>query len=85
VPKLELLVGEYELAPGRTLAITFDSGKLYGQPANGEKRLLTSASGQTLSVDGSPMTLTFVLDPEGRATFAVMRMNGQERTLPRMK
>ena len=85
VPKLELLVGEYELAPGRMLAITFDNGKLYGQPANGEKRLLTVASGQTFSVEGSPMTLTFVLDPEGRATFAVMRMNGQDRTLPRVK
>jgi hypothetical protein len=36
--KLELLAGEYELAPGRMLAITFDNGKLYGQPPNSEKQ-----------------------------------------------
>ncbi len=84
-PKPELLVGEYELAPGRMLAITFENGKLYGQPPNTEKRLLTITSGQTFSVEGSPMTLTFVLDPQGSATSAVMRMNGQERMLPKVK
>jgi CubicO group peptidase (beta-lactamase class C family) len=83
--KLELLAGEYELAPGRILAVTLDDGKLYGQPPNSSRRLLTLTSGQTFSVEGSPMTLTFVLDPEGRATLIVMRMNGQERTLPRVK
>ena len=84
-PKLELLAGEYELASGRILAITLDDGKLYGQPPNSAKRLLTLKSDQTFSVEGSPMTLTFVLDPEGSATLIVMRMNGQERTLPRVK
>jgi CubicO group peptidase (beta-lactamase class C family) len=83
--KLESLVGEYELAPGRMLGITLENGKLYGQPPNSEKRLLTQASGQTFSVEGSPMTLKFVLDPEDRATMIVMKMNGQERTLPKMK
>ncbi|MGK2960623.1 MAG: DUF3471 domain-containing protein, partial [Gemmatimonadaceae bacterium] len=82
-PKLDLLAGEYELAPGRMLAVTLDNGKLFGQPPNSQKRLLTLTSGQTFSVEGSPMTLTFVLDPDGRATLIVMKMNGQERTLPK--
>ena len=83
--KVESLVGEYELAPGRPLGITLESGKLYGQPPNSEKRLLTLVSDQTFSVAESPMTLTFVLDPEGQATMIVMKMNGRERTLPKVK
>lgn len=31
------------------------------------------------------MTLTLALDPEGRATSIMMRMNGKERTLPKVK
>jgi hypothetical protein len=84
-PRPEGLTGEYELAPGRTLAITLDGGQLYGQPPGGEKRTLTHVSGATFSAADTPITLTFTLDADGRATAVVMRQNGRERTLPKVR
>ena len=84
-PRLDVLAGEYELAPGRTLAVTLESGRLHGQPPGGEKRSLTHVSGTTFSADGSQVTLTFTLGADGRATAAVMRQGGRERTLPKVR
>jgi hypothetical protein len=42
-------------------------------------------SGTTFSAAGAPVTLTFTLGVEGRATALVMRQNGIERTLPRVR
>ena len=84
-PPLERLTGEYELAPGRTLAITMENGRLHGQPSGRQKRLLTHVSEMTFSVADSPMTLTFTLSADGRATAVVMRQNGTERTLPKVR
>ena len=83
--RLENLAGEYEIAPGRTLAVTLEGGRLHGQPQGGEKRALTFVSGTTFSADGTPITLTFVLDADGGATAAVMRQNGRERTLAKIR
>jgi CubicO group peptidase (beta-lactamase class C family) len=84
-PRLEGLTGEYELAPGRTLAITLEDGRLHGQPPGGEKRPLVHISGATFSAAGSPITLTFTLGTDGRATAVVMRQNGRERALPKVR
>jgi hypothetical protein len=84
-PRPEGLTGEYELAPGRTVAITLEGGRLHGQPSGGEKRPLVHVSGTTFSVGDSPLTLTFTLDADGRATALVMRQNGRERTLPKVR
>lgn len=85
-PALEGLAGAYELAPGRILNITLDGGRLYGQPARGDGRLLlTHVSGTTFSAGDRPITLTFSLDAEGRPTAIVMRQEGRELTLPRVR
>jgi CubicO group peptidase (beta-lactamase class C family) len=84
-PKLDGLVGEYELAPGRTLAITLEEGRLHGQPPGGAKLALSHVSGTTFSVTDRPMTLTFILGTDGRASGIVMRQNGNERTLTRVR
>jgi CubicO group peptidase (beta-lactamase class C family) len=84
-PKLEGLAGEYEMAPGRTLVVTLEEGRLHGQPPGGQKRVLTHVSGTTFSADGSGVTLTFSLGADGLATAAVMRQNGRERTLPKVR
>jgi hypothetical protein len=84
-PRLEGLTGEYELAPGRTLAITLENGRLHGQPSGSEKRLLTHVSGMTFSAANSPITLTFTVGADGRTTAVVMRQNGRERTLPKVR
>lgn len=85
VPRLDGLAGEYELAPGRLLAITLTDGQLHGQPPGSEKRLLVHVSGTTFSATGSAVTLTFTLGAEGRATAVVMRQNGNERTVARVR
>jgi len=81
------LVGEYELAPGRTVAITLEGGQLHSQPSGGQKRLLVHVSGTTFTVGGmvAPLTLAFTLGADGRATTIVMRQNGNERTLTRVR
>jgi CubicO group peptidase (beta-lactamase class C family) len=85
-PRLDGLTGEYELAPGRTLTITLEDGRLQGQPSGGgEKRALTHVSGATFAAADSPITLTFTLGADGRATALVMRQNGTERTLPKVR
>ncbi len=84
-PRLEGLAGEYELAAGRTLAITLEDGRLHGQPPGGAKRPLAHVSGTTFSAEGSPVTLTFTLGADGRAAAVTMRQNGQERTLPKVR
>ncbi|HVG43157.1 MAG TPA: serine hydrolase [Longimicrobium sp.] len=85
-PRLEGLTGEYELAPGRTLTITLEGGQLHGQPSGGGGKLpLAHESGTTFSAVGRPITLTFTLGADGRATAVVMRQNGNERTLPKVR
>lgn len=42
-------------------------------------------SGATFSVADGPLTLTFTLGADGRATALVMRQNGRERTLPKVR
>lgn len=85
-PPLEGLTGEYELAPGRTLSITLEDGRLHGQPSGGGAKLpLAHESGTTFSAVGRPITLTFTLGPDGRATALVMRQNGNERTLQKVR
>jgi CubicO group peptidase (beta-lactamase class C family) len=84
-PRLEGLTGEYELAPGRTLAITLEGSQLHGQPPGGEKRPLVHVSGATFSAADTPITLTFMLGTDGLATAVVMRQNGRERTMPKVR
>ena len=84
-PRLEGLTGEYEVAPGRTITVTLEGGQLHGQPTSGQKHPLALVSGTTFSVGDTPITLTFSLGSDGRATGLVMRQNGRERTLPKVR
>jgi hypothetical protein len=86
-PKLEALVGEYQAAPGRAIIVTLENGQLYGEPTNNPKRPLAHISGSTFDVSGTaaPMTVTFVVGPDGRATAMIMKRDGQERRLPRLR
>lgn len=87
VPRLAGLVGEYEMAPGRTITITLENEQLYGEPTGSPKRPLVHVSGTTFAVGqaDSPIKVTFTIDADGRATALVMRQNGSERTLPRVR
>jgi D-alanyl-D-alanine carboxypeptidase len=86
---LEGLVGFYEGARlGRGITITLENGMLYGEPTGSEKRPLVLQSGTTYYVgrEGSPLTVTFTLGADGRATALVFRQgNGPERTFPKVR
>lgn len=86
-PQLDGLVGEYELAPGRSVRITLEGGQLYGEPTGNPKRRLVHASGTTFDVAEAevPVTVTFTVAADGHATALVMRRNGSERTLQRVR
>ena len=75
------LTGFYEVAPGRGLTITLEKDTLYGAPSSGEKRKLIYQSGLAFLVDGTKMTLTFVLGPDGSASSLIMQQNGQSRMI----
>jgi CubicO group peptidase (beta-lactamase class C family) len=81
------MVGEYEMAPGRTLRITLQDGHLHGEQAGSSREPLVHVSDATFALgraDG-PTTLTFTIGANGRATAVVMRENGGERTLARVQ
>ena len=86
-PKLEDLVGEYEMAPGRTITITLENGQLQGQPTGSPKRPLVHITGATFGVGSAdaPMTVEFFLDPDGRPNTMVMKRDGQTRSLTRVR
>jgi hypothetical protein len=86
-PRLEALVGEYEMAPGRTIVVTLENGQLHGEPTNSPKRPLVHISGTTFGVGSAdaPMSVTFAVGSDGRATEMVMKRDGQERTLKRVR
>ena len=81
---LEALTGFYEIMSGRGLTITLEKGSLYGAPSNGEKRKLTHQTGTAYAVEGTAMTLTFILGPDGKATDIIMTQNGRQRMLKRI-
>lgn len=86
-PQLAGLVGEYEMVPGRSVTITLEGGQLYGEPTGNPKRRLAHVSGTTFAVEGAPnpITVTFTLDAQGKATEMLMQQNGAERTLRRVR
>lgn len=85
-PQLQALTGEYEIGPGRRLAITLENGRLHGTPPGGQKRSLTFVSGTTYAADdASGVTLTFTVGAGGVATAALMRQNGREMTLRKVR
>ena len=87
MPRPGRLVGEYELMPGRTITITLEDGELHGEPTDDPKRPLVHVSGATFAVGevDAPTTVTFTLDADGSATAMMMRRNGSEITLPRVR
>jgi len=82
---LSVLTGFYEVAPGRGLTITLEKDTLYGAPSSGEKKKLIPQSELTFAVDGTKMTLIFVMGDDGKASDLIMQQGGQTRTLPKTK
>ena len=60
-------------------------GRLYGETTGGDRKSLTHTNGAEFAVDGTGMTLSFTLGPDGRPTAVVMKQGGNERVLPKVK
>ena len=79
---LQQAVGLYELPalpdPGRTLAISLESGKLFGQPNGGTKQELKGEGDGVFAAEGTPYKVRFVRDPNGNVTHLQVLLNGQE-------
>ena len=72
-------VGTYELAgTTRTITITLEDGKLFGEPSGAEKREIKATSDGLFGVDGVEWKLGFVRDEKGAVTHFQMLLNGQE-------
>lgn len=86
-PRLDGLVGEYEMAPGRLVRITLEDGVLHAEPTGNPKRALVHLTGATFAVERAdgPIRLTFTLAGDGRATAVVIRQGDNDRTLPRVR
>lgn len=85
--RLEAVVGYYEMAPGRGITITVENGKLHGEPTGNPKKELVLKSGTSYGLaDGSsPLTVTFNIGADGKATALVMRQGNAERILPKVR
>jgi CubicO group peptidase (beta-lactamase class C family) len=81
------MVGEYAVEGGRSLKVTLEDGHLHGEPSGGARQRLVPISDASFSLGaaGGPVTLTFTIGANGRATAVVMRENGEERTLPKVR
>jgi CubicO group peptidase (beta-lactamase class C family) len=81
------MVGEFEISPGSSLKITLENGHLQSERTGSSKQPLVYVSGATFAVAraDAPITLTFTVGANGRATALVLRENGTERTLQRVR
>ena len=84
---LRRYVGEYEMAPGRTIVVTLDGGTLHGQPTGQSRAPLVPESETKFSVGrtGSSIQLTFTTDASGAVTGVTMTQNGNARTGRKVK
>ena len=79
------LTGAYEVAPGKELTISLEKDELYGAPSSGEKKKLIYQSGLAFAVEGTKMTLTFILGADGRASNLIMAQDGQTRMINKIR
>jgi len=76
---LQQAVGVYELPdPGRTLTITLEGGKLFGQPNGAEKREVKPEGDGVFGADGTPFKVRFIRNEKGEVTHLQLLLNGQE-------
>jgi hypothetical protein len=81
------LLGEYEMAPGRSFVVTFDNGTLYVTPPGSSRQRLFLQSGTRYAVGSaeSTTTATFVVDADGVVTGFIARQNGSDRSLRKIR
>ena len=74
---LKTYVGEYEVAPGQVLAITFDQGSLWGQPGQQQKRQLFAETNSKFFLKDLDVQIAFQKDAKGVVTGLLMDQAGR--------
>ena len=83
---LKTYVGEYEMSPERTLNITLETGSLWGEPTNSQKRQIFAESATKFFLKDLEVELTFLKDAKGNVTGLKMNQAGRpERELKKIK
>ena len=70
---LKTYVGDYEMAPGENLKITFENGSLWGEPPGATKRQMFAETETKFFVKTSPTELTFQKDANGSVTGLILK------------
>lgn len=83
--QLKPFVGEYELQPGYNMAITLDNGQLYTQLPGQEKFPIFPEAENMFFLKVVKAQLEFVRNSEGIVTTAVMKQNGNEMAIKKVK
>ena len=76
-------VGEYELQPGFIIAITEESGQLFGRATNQPKVLLRPLSATKFTVEGDIAIIDFFPDSGGQVKLLKLHQNGRTMDAPR--
>lgn len=74
---LRTYVGEYELTPEVTIAITLEGGRLHGQPSGQSKIVLAAESPDTFFLRDANARITFEKGPSGDVTGLVLDQRGR--------
>ena len=83
--QLKPFVGEYELQPGYNMVITFDNGQLYTQ-LPGQDRFPIFAEGENaFFLKVVKAQLVFEKDDKGAVTTAILKQNGNEMAVKKVK
>lgn len=78
-------VGEYEMAPGRSLVITLEDGRLHGQPAGQPKVPLFAVTDDRFSVRAVNAEVSFTRDAAGVVTALVLQQGGRQQTARKVR
>ena len=84
-PILRSYVGEYALSARISITVTFDGGRLHGQPTGEPARPLGALSETRFFVEGSNIEFTFVRNAAGAVTGMTVHQSGREIPATKVK
>ena len=83
------LVGFYEAAPGRGMAVTLEKDTLYVEPTGGIKTKLVHESGTTYNATpvagGTTVGIVFTVGADGKVTELIFRTRNGDRAFPKVR
>lgn len=82
---LEEYVGEYALAPGNTIVITLEDGRLHALPSGQSKLPLFAEAEDRFFLRAVNAQVSFTRAPSGGVTGLILHMGGRDQSAPRIR